>query len=84
MTEQEFQKEIAEIKGELRRISSNTHSPVWRSFVTGTLSGLGGIFGVAIALTLIGWILNTVGVIPAFKNDVTRVQQDLDSLRGSK
>jgi hypothetical protein len=81
MNEQEFQKEILEIKGELRKISKNTHTPVWRSFVTGTLSGLGSVVGVAIALTIIGWILNIVGVIPAFKAQVTHIEQTLDSLR---
>ena len=84
MTEQDFQKEITEIKNELKGIRKNTHSPVWRSFVTGTLSGLGSIMGVAIALALIGFILNTVGVIPAFRNEVNRINQTLDQLRKTK
>ncbi len=81
MTEQEFQKEIQEIKGELKKISGNTKGNIWKSFITGTLSGLGGVVGVAIALTVLGWILNVVGVIPAFRTQVLHIEQTLDSLR---
>lgn len=84
MTEQEFQKEISEIKGELKAIRKNTYHPVWRSFINGTLSGLGSIFGVALALTIIGWILNTVGVIPAFRSEVARINQTLDQMRNTR
>jgi hypothetical protein len=84
MTEQDFDKHISVIEGELKKISSNTHSPLWKSFVSGALSGLGGIFGVAIALAAIGWILNTVGVIPAFRSEVVRLNQALDEIQQNK
>lgn len=80
MTEQEFQKEIGEIKSLLSNISKHTHHPIWRSFVNGMLSGLGSIFGVVLALTIIGWILNTVGVIPAFQHQAGEWKQLLDNL----
>ena len=84
MNEQEFEKEVREIKQHLQIIGKNTNTPIWRSFVTGTLSGLGGILGVAIALALIGLILNTIGVIPAFKNTVHSWQQTLDNLSNKR
>jgi len=84
MNEQDFDKHILEIKGELQKITKNTHSSVWRSFVTGTLSGLGSVVGVAIALAIIAWILNTAGVIPAFRGEVTRINTFLDSVKNSK
>ena len=84
MTEEEFKKEILEIKGELKKISGNTRNPIWKSFATGTLSGLGSVIGVAIALAAIGWILNTVGIIPAFKTEVIKINQTLDQIRQSK
>jgi len=81
MTEQEFQKEIGEIKGLLANISKHTHHPLWRSFANGMLSGIGSIFGVAIAIFLVGWILNTVGVIPAFQQQAGEWKQLLDNLQ---
>ncbi len=84
MNDLQIEKELAEIKGELKKISKNTHGSVWRSFFTGTLSGLGSIVGVAIALSIIAWILNSVGVIPAFKNEVSRINQTLDLLQKNR
>jgi len=84
MNEQEFQREILEIKGELQKIAKNTHSRVWKSFFTGMLSGLGSIVGVAIALAVVGWILNTIGVIPAFKSEVSRLNRVLDQYQQNR
>ncbi len=84
MTEQEFNKNLEEIKGELHRIGKNTHAPIWRSFLTGALSGLGSIIGVAVALAVVAWVLNTVGVIPAFKNEVAKINHTLDQIGQNK
>ena len=84
MTEQEFDKRISDIQLELKKISSNTHSPVWRSFINGALSGLGSVIGVAIALTIIAWILNSVGVIPAFRAEVNKLNNTLDEIKQNK
>lgn len=84
MTEQEFQKEVGEIKTYLQKISSNTYHPLWRSFVNGGLSGLGSIFGVALGLAAIGWILNAVGIIPAFSGQVGEWKQILENLQKVK
>ena len=84
MTEQQFEKDIQEVKQHLSAIRKNTRSPIWKSFVTGTLSGLGGVVGVAIALALLGWILNIIGVIPAFQQQANSWHQTLDNLRSSK
>ncbi len=56
--------------------------PWWRSLIHGTMTGLGSVMGVIIALALLGWILNIIGVIPAlrteteqWKNLIQRAQQ---------
>jgi hypothetical protein len=84
MTEDEFKKEISEIKTELKKIDSNTYHPVWKSFITGMLSGMGSVLGVVIAVAVIGWILNTVGVIPALKDKVNSWQQTLDNFQRNR
>lgn len=84
MTEPEFKNAVEEIKTYLRTISTNTKPSVRRSFVDGMMRGIGSIFGVALAIALIGWILNTVGIIPAFRDQVNEWQQTLENLRGSR
>jgi len=39
----------------------------WFSFVRGLLTGFGSILGAGLAIILIGWFLNIIGVIPAFQ-----------------
>ncbi len=71
-----------ELKKILEYIGSNiegtrkavTHSSI-KAMFNGVLSGFGSVIGVAIAIALIGWLLNIVGIIPAFKNQVKQWQQ---------
>ncbi len=44
---------------------------VWFSFFKGVLTGFGSILGAGLAIIIIGWILNIVGVIPAFQRQAT-------------
>ncbi len=44
----------------------------WKSLSRGLLTGFGSIVGAALAIVLIGWVLNFIGVIPAFKNQATQ------------
>jgi hypothetical protein len=46
----------------------------WYSFRSGILGGIGYVIGAALAILLIGWILNIIGVIPAFKSEVNQLQ----------
>ena len=40
------------------------------AFFNGIFTGFGSVVGIVLALALIGWVLNIVGVIPAFQNQV--------------
>lgn len=84
MIDPELKTHLDSINKNLAEINRKTGSSIWRSFFTGTLSGLGSVIGVAIAITIIGWILNSVGFIPAFRNEVTRLNDTLDQLRKNK
>ena len=50
----------------------------WLSLSKGMLLGLGSVVGAALAVTLIGWFLNVIGVIPAFQDEAAKWQQILE------
>ena len=82
MLDPDFKKEIDQINKNLVDIRKN--GGVWKSFFRGILSGFGSIVGVAIALLALGWILNIIGVIPAFKNQVNQFRQTIEQIQKSK
>lgn len=84
MLDPDLKQSLDQINKNLFEINRKTRSSVWRSFVTGALSGLGSIFGVALALLMLGWILNVIGVIPALKNQVHQFQQTLEQIQKGK
>jgi hypothetical protein len=66
---QAIQQEISEVHG---RLGGNT----W-AFVRGLLGGFGSVIGAFLALLIIGWMLNIIGIIPALKNKVDQWQGTL-------
>ncbi len=52
-------------------------------FMRGIINGAGYVVGAAIVLTLIGWILNAVGVIPAFAQSVSEFRASIDRIGGT-
>ena len=42
----------------------------WRSLLHGLFTGFGYVLGFVIALVVLGWVLNVIGIIPAFKREV--------------
>ncbi len=82
MIDPELRSALTDINNNLKKISGSGGK--WHSFFTGVLSGLGSIVGVALALLLIGWILNIVGVIPALKNQVKQWQQIIEQTQTYK
>ncbi len=84
MIDPELNKQLNQINQTLVNIEKNKGFSPWKSFLTGTMAGLGSIIGVAIALTIISYILNAIGVIPAFRSEVNRINQTLDSLKKTR
>lgn len=56
---------------------------LWQVFMRGLVNGAGYVIGAALILTLIGWVLNAVGVIPAFTQGVTEFRASIDRIGGT-
>lgn len=57
---------MREFNENLTRLNKRMSS-MWLAFGKGVLGGLGSVLGAGIAIILIGWFLNVIGVIPAFQ-----------------
>jgi hypothetical protein len=55
----------------------------WSQFVAGVFYGLGYVTGAVALVLVIGWVLNIIGVIPAFNNYVLEFKNALDSFNSS-
>jgi hypothetical protein len=69
MIDPELKSHLERIEAELVHMRKETVS-LKASLMRGLISGMGYVLGVVIFLLLIGWVLNIVGVIPAFNNQV--------------
>ena len=60
-------KRLTEINDNLDKINQRMGN-YWYAFGRGLLTGFGSVLGAGIAILLIGWFLNIIGVIPAFRD----------------
>ncbi len=79
MMDQDLKAKLEQLDGHLVEIRKS--NSVGKAFGRGVLSGIGSVIGVAIALALIGWFLNTIGVIPAFREQAREWQETLEEIR---
>ena len=63
-------KEIQNLNENIQKLNSRLNSPLL-AFLKGILAGFGSVLGAGIAIILIGWFLNVIGVIPAFQKQAT-------------
>lgn len=61
-------KRLTEINDNLEKINKNLQPNYWITLGRGMLTGFGSVLGAGIAVLLIGWFLNIIGIIPALKN----------------
>ncbi len=52
-------------------------------FIRGMLQGAGYLVGAALVLTIVGWILNIAGVIPAFSDAVDEFRASMERVGGA-
>lgn len=75
-------REIKELTENMSRLNRTMSSP-WLSFGKGLLGGLGSVLGAGIAIILIGWFLNVIGVIPAFREQADQWREVFQQSRDS-
>jgi hypothetical protein len=60
-------KSLKEVNDNLTQINHKMGN-YWFALGKGALTGFGSVIGAGLAIILIGWFLNIVGVIPALRN----------------
>ena len=82
MIDPELKSHLEKIEDELsnmRMMSTGTWNTLWR----GCIYGAGYVVGAAIIIVIVGWVLNIIGVIPAFSREVTDFQTALSNVGGT-
>lgn len=82
MLDPELTKHLGKIEKEITLLRQEMTGYSY-SFIRGLFSGAGYIIGAALILTIIGWILNIIGVIPAFTQGVSEFRESIDRIGGT-
>lgn len=82
MIDPELTKHLEKMEKELSLLRKEMTSFSY-SFMRGLFSGAGYVIGAAVILTIIGWILNVIGIIPAFTQGVTEFRESIDRIGGT-
>lgn len=56
----------------------------WFAFGKGILTGFGSVLGAGLAIILIGWFLNVIGVIPALSHTATQWREAFQASTDAK
>lgn len=81
MIDQELKTHLENIEKELTTLH-NDYKSLSNSFKRGIFYGAGYVIGVVLIIVLVGWILNIVGVIPAFNAQVKDFRAALERIGG--
>jgi len=81
MIDPELKEHLSILENKLEIIAKKDRH--WSQFVGGVFYGLGYVTGAVVLIVIIGWILNIIGVIPAFNNYVGDFKNALDTLSNS-
>jgi hypothetical protein len=82
MIDPELKKHLHDIEHEVV-VLRKAMTSLWLVFMRGLVNGAGYVVGAAIILTIIGWILNVVGVIPEFAQSVNEFRASIDRIGGT-
>ncbi len=88
MTERELHTLLEDIKQNTALTAKGL--PWWKVLLNGLFGGFGYVVGFVLALAVLGFVLNVIGVIPAFRREVDdwqkllqQTQQRLPSLKSN-
>lgn len=79
MLDTDLEKHLTAIETELKAIKKAQMPPLGLQFIRGIIYGFGYVVGAIIIIAIIGWILNQIGVIPAFAHFVGTLQHYLST-----
>jgi uncharacterized membrane protein len=81
MIDPELKHHLEKIEKELVELRVTTTS-IKSSLVRGLVYGAGYVVGVVVVIVIVGWILNVVGIIPAFNDKVDAFRSALERVGG--
>jgi branched-subunit amino acid ABC-type transport system permease component len=76
--EPDLKQHLQGIQEEIGEVSDKLGGNFW-AFFRGLIGGFGSVIGAFLALLIIGWVLNIIGIIPALKNKVEQWQGTLSN-----
>ncbi len=82
MIEPELQNYLSGINQHLVEIKKNQKQSIWRSFFHGMFSAFGYVLGLFIFIFILGFILNKLGILPAWKEQIRTFQSLIDKAQG--
>jgi hypothetical protein len=82
MIEPELQHYLSGINQHLVEIKKNQKQGIWRSFFNGVFSAFGYIVGLFVFIFVLGFILNKLGILPAWKEQIKTFQTLIDKAQG--
>lgn len=77
MIDPELKHHLEKIEGELKDFHKASFRPSLILF-RGSIYGAGTVLGAVLVVIIVGWILNIIGVIPAFADQVNEFRAALD------
>ncbi len=79
MIDPDLKSHLEKIEHELaymRKVSTSLSATLWR----GCIYGAGYVIGAVLIIVVVGWVLNIVGVIPAFNQQVSEFRTALENI----
>jgi hypothetical protein len=80
MLDPDLQKHLENIEAELSLLRKEQSKMTPPHFLKGIFYGAGYIVGAVLIIIIIGWILNIIGVIPAFNDQVELFRKALERI----
>lgn len=74
--EPDLKHQLQGIQHEIKEVSDKLGGNWWALF-RGMIGGFGSVLGAFLALLIIGWVLNVIGIIPALKTKADQWQNAL-------
>jgi len=79
--EREKAKQLDRLMRAIERVYHNPSHIIWRGFLIGLASGVGGVIGVALVIGLLGFLVRALGGLPVIGQWLINVQHNLPTER---